>query len=186
MWFFSTARRLRNGITSPSIPDLSPSCSAPMGYLSRLSSTRLVLGPGETFALPVAMELLGKDFSVIRPGKDTEKRPAGRVELEDQKAVIRFRDTDTVGGYRIFIGDNAQPEAVFAVQMDPAESDLRQAPIAEVEGLAHQAVADSSGSSSISNSQMKVTKEFWTLFIWLAAAFVLLEAILAHRFSVTR
>lgn len=39
-----------------------------MGYLNRGSSARLVLGPGDTFELPVAMELLGRDFSVMRPG----------------------------------------------------------------------------------------------------------------------
>lgn len=158
-----------------------------MGYLNRGSSARLVLGPGETFEIPVAMELLGKDFSIIRPGKDTSKRPAGRVELSDQRSVLRYRDTDTVGSYRIFVGQDNHPSAVFAVQMDPAESDLRQANAQEIESLARP--PESSGEAAAAQTsapRLQVKTEFWTLFIWLAALLALAEAVLAHRMSQSR
>ncbi len=98
--------------------------------------SRLVLRPGEAFQLPVAMEVLGKDLFAIRPGPDGSRRPIGRVELDDQQAVIRYRDTDVTGVYRIFVGEETQPSAVFSVQLEPSESDLRQAPSSEIETLA--------------------------------------------------
>jgi hypothetical protein len=156
-----------------------------MGYLNRGSAARLVLGPGDTFEMPVAMELLGKDFSIVRPGEDTNRRPAGRVELDDQRAVIRFRDTDAVGAYRIFIGQDTHPSAVFAVQMDPTESDLRQAPRSEIEALT-QAPTDIPESSTVVAPRMQVKKEYWTVLIWLAALLALAEGALAHRMSASR
>lgn len=156
-----------------------------MGYLSRRNAARLVLGPGESFELPVSMELLGKDFSVIRPGPDNEKRPAGRVDLDGQRAVIRYRDTENVGAYRVFIGQEDHPQAVFAVELDPEESDLRQEEAAKIEVLEK---APEAGSSPGANAdagapQMRVSKEFWTVLIWAAAVLALMETVLAHRFS---
>lgn len=156
-----------------------------MGYLNRGSSARLVLGPGETFELPVAMELLGKDYSIVRPGDDATRRPAGRVELADQRAVVRYRDTDAVGAYRIYIGQDDHPSAVFAVQMDATESDLRQAPLAEIEALA-KAPADAPEPSTAAAPRMQVKKEYWTVLLWLAALLALAEAALAHRMSASR
>jgi hypothetical protein len=156
-----------------------------MGYLNRGSSARLVLGPGDTFELPVAMELLGRDFSVVRPGEDTTKRPAGRVELADQHAVVRYRDTDAVGAYQIFVGQDNHPSAVFAVQMDPKESDLRQAPRREIEALAQQ-LSEAAEPSQATALRMQVKKEYWTALLWLAALLALTEAALAHRMSASR
>lgn len=156
-----------------------------MGYLNRGSSARLVLGPGDTFELPVAMELLGRDFSVVRPGEDATRRPAGRVELADQRAVVRYRDTDAVGGYRIFIGQDDFPSAVFAVQMDPAESDLRQAPRQEIEALAMEPTATDEPTTAAA-PRLQVKKEYWTALLWLAALLALAEAALAHRMSASR
>ena len=156
-----------------------------MGYLNRGSSARLALGPGDTFELPVAMELLGRDFSIVRPGEDATRRPAGRVELADQRAVVRYRDTDAVGAYRIYIGQDTHPSAVFAVQMDPAESDLRQAPRAEIEALAQTPAASSQPSTAVA-PRIQVKKEYWTALIWLAALLALAEAALAHRMSASR
>ena len=155
-----------------------------MGYLNRSSAARLVLGPGDTFEVPVAMELLGRDFSVVRPGDDTSRRPAGRVELDDQRAVVRYRDTDAVGAYRIYIGREAHPLAVFAVQLDPAESDLRQAPRPEIEALA-KAPTDAPEPSAAA-PRLQVKKEYGTVLLWLAALLALAEAALAHRMSVPR
>jgi hypothetical protein len=156
-----------------------------MGYLNRGSSARLVLGPGDTFEAPVAMELLGKDFSIVRPGEDATRRPAGRVELADQRAVLRYRDTDAVGAYRIYIGQDTHPSAVFAVQMDPTESDLRQAPRAEIDALA-KAPSDVPESSTAAAPRMQVKQEYWTALLWLAALLALAEAALAHRMSASR
>jgi hypothetical protein len=69
--------------------------------------------------------------------------------------------------------------------MDPAESDLRQAPQAEIEALAKPA-ADAPEPSTASAPRMQVKKEYWTVLLWLAALLALAEAALAHRMSASR
>lgn len=154
-----------------------------MGFLNRGVTGKIELGPGETFELPVAMELLGRDFSVVRPGEDQTRRAAGRVELADQEAIIRYRDTDQVGVYQVFIGSEDHPAAVFVVQMDPVESDLRQAPRTDIEALEQRPAA--SGETT-APPRLEVKKEYWAVLIWLAALLALAEAALAHRMSVSR
>jgi len=156
-----------------------------MGYLNRGSSVRLELRPGETFLLPVAMELLGKDLFVVRPGPDASRRPVGRVELDDQQAVIRYRDTDMTGVYRIFVGNEAQPSAVFSVQLEPSESDLRQAPSMDLEALS-TAQPDAADTPATVAPRLIVRQEYWSLMIALAAFLALAEAALAHRMSLSR
>jgi len=181
--FSSTATSLWNNL--PLHPGFVALTQRLMGYLSRHNAARLALSPGQSFELPVSMELLGKDFSVIRPGEDKEKRPAGRVDLDGQRAVIRYRDTENVGAYRVFIGQEDHPQAVFSVELNPMESDLRQEDRAKVEALERAPEAAEGGGDS-GAVHMKVTREFWTPLIWIAAILALTEGALAHRFSRAR
>jgi hypothetical protein len=153
-----------------------------LGYLHREQTPRLVLSPGEAFHLRVPMELLGKEFFAVRPGKDSEKRPAGRVELQDEFAVIDYRETAQSGVYQIFVDGDPLRTAVLAVQMAPEESDLRQAPRNELEALTKPAEKGSTGGFIASS----VTREFWTPLIWLAALVAIAEMGLAHWFSRSR
>ncbi|HEY5791884.1 MAG TPA: hypothetical protein VIS74_01205, partial [Chthoniobacterales bacterium] len=131
---------------------------------------------------------LGKDFSVIRPGKDAEKRVAGRIDLDDNRAVIRYSDTGTTGAYRLFAGPGDLPLAAFAVQLAPSESDLRQAGRPEIEALAQAATAPATTQSATAAAapRFQVSREFWTWLVCLAALVALAEAALAHRLSQPR
>ena len=175
--FDSTATSQWNNL--PLHPAFVPLMQRLLGYLSRNNSTRLVLAPGDTFVFPVGMDLLGRDFSVIEPGEDKSRRPGGRVELQGQQAVIRFEDTDALGAYRVFIGDDKSPATVFAVQMDPKESDLRQEAASVVAGLQRPP------ESSIKSDQAAtvVNREFWTTLIVAGAVLALIELLLAHYVS---
>lgn len=168
----------------PLHPSFVPFLQRLLGYLSRGNDARLILAPGERFQMPVSIDLLGKEFSVQRPGKDQGKRGAGRVELDGQAAAIRYRDTEMTGPYRIFIGQEENPAAVFAVQMDPSESDLREAPRAEIEALAAAPTAEEGGAKTA--MRLEVKSEYWGLFMALAALVFVLEGALAHRFSQAR
>lgn len=175
--FDSTATSQWNNL--PLHPAFVPLMQRLLGYLSRNNSARLTLAPGETFILPVAMDLLGKDFSVIRPGADKTKRPGGSVELQDQHAVVRYRDTDELGAYRVFVENKETPEAVFAVQMDPKESDLRQEAAGDVAGLQRPAET----SIKTGEAMMEVSREYWTSLMWAGIVLALIELALAHYFS---
>jgi len=60
-----------------------------------------------------------------RPRSNGKPRPAGKVELVNQDAVVRYRDTAKTGQYRFTVPGVETPISAFAVQMDAKESDLR-------------------------------------------------------------
>ena len=155
------------------------------GYLGQRHGAPLSLAPGTPFQATVPLELLGQEFSVLGPEKDARKRVAGQVELDGERAVMRVTDTDAVGAYRLFVGQEDTPRAVFAVQLDPAVSDLRQIDPRELEPLARE--ADSKTASPTSDlPTLSVTREFWTLLVGVVAALALVELTLAQRFSRSR
>ena len=158
-----------------------------LGYLTRRHSAPLSLEPGTTFQTTVPIELLGKEFSVLPPGKDARKRVAGQVELDGDQAVIRYGETDALGAYRLYCGPADIPLAVFAVQLDPAESDLRQIDPRELATLARDPEQKTaSGPGAAAAPRLTVTKEFWTTLVWLGAAMAIVELVLAQHVSRSR
>jgi hypothetical protein len=151
-----------------------------MGYLTRQNEQRLVLAPGEPFRKRVAEDLKGKDFSVQRPGAETS-RTAGQVTADDRQTFLRYAGTEKAGAYRVSI--NGDPVAAFAVQMDPAESDLRMVSPEVIEELRNVPRGDAAKADA---PRLVVTREFWTPLIWIVAAIFIVEAILAHRISYSR
>ncbi|MEM1059181.1 MAG: BatA domain-containing protein [Verrucomicrobiota bacterium] len=167
----------------PLHPGFVPLMQRTLGYLEGGRRAQLVLSPGAAFEMEVPMDLLGRDFTITRPGSD-ERRPAGRVDLEDGRAVVRYRDTAQAGAYHIYFDQDTRPTAAFAVQIDPAESDLRQLPGADIERLKEAApLAEAAERPGFTAPQMKVSYEFWLPLIWAAALVVLAEMILAHYMS---
>lgn len=162
----------------PLHPAFVPFLQRLMGHLNRRNESRLTLAPGEAFRKPVADSYKGSDFSIRRPGSDAS-RTAGQVVADDTQTFIRYAATDKAGAYQVNIGNDLI--AMFAVQMDPAESDLRKvdpAVPAELEKIER--------GESESAARMVVTREFWTPLIWIVAAFFIMEAIMAHRVSHAR
>jgi hypothetical protein len=158
-----------------------------LGYLSRRQAAPLSLAPGAAFQTTVPIEWLGQEFSVLPPGKEARKRVAGQVELDGDQPVIRYADTEAVGAYRLFLGGQDSPLAVFAVQLDPAESDLRQADPGTVASLTRAAAetGDASRQPTLV-PELVVTREFWTALLWLAAGLAVVELALAQSVSRSR
>jgi len=96
--------------------------------------------------------------------------------------VIRFGDTQAVGGYEIFLGSEESPVAAFAVQLDPPESDLRPLDLTELASLSQVPEKVKNDAAQ----RLIVTKEFWPLLIAVVAALAVVEMGLAFRFSRTR
>jgi hypothetical protein len=159
-----------------------------LGYLSRRNAAPLSLSPGGIFQTAVPIELLGQEFSLQRPGPDKGKHLAGQVELDNGQAIIRYTDTEAVGAYRLFVGQESAPRAVFAIQLDPAESDLRQIAPGELASLtrASEEQGGPAPAASPSAPRLTVTRQFWTLLVWMAGGLALLELALAQRFSRSR
>jgi len=167
----------------PLHPGFVPLIQRTMGYLEGGSRTNLVLSPGASFEMEVPMDLLGRDFSITKPGAENERRPAGRVDLEDGRALIRYRETSHAGAYRIYFGQDVRPTAAFAVQLAPKESDLRQLPAPELDKLKQAAPEPETDKTGFTAPKMQVTNNFWLPLIWAAALVVLAEMILAHHMS---
>lgn len=176
--FNSTATAEWNNF--PFHPSFVPFIQRLMGYLNRRNESRLILTPGESFTRQVPSEWQGRDFSVQGPGKDASLRTAGQVISEGDKTFLRYSNTEQTGAYSVYVGK--EPAAVFAVQLDPAESDLRQFDPAQLESLAQPPPPGLETTSA----RMVVTREFWTPLIWIVLLLAIAESVLAHRFSQAR
>ncbi|MDB6076565.1 MAG: hypothetical protein JWO82_312 [Akkermansiaceae bacterium] len=173
---------------TPATPDLSnlplhpafvPLTQRLMSYVNRKNDAGLALSPGEAFRRTVPSEFRGEDFSVQRPDSDAA-HSAGQVAADDGQTYVRYALTDKAGVYHVRVGPD--PLATFAVQLDPAESDLHPVDPSVFAALDAIKPAVTSGQSS----QMVITHEYWAALIWAAAAFFVLEALLAHRLSHAR
>ncbi|MEA3212649.1 MAG: hypothetical protein QOE70_5706 [Chthoniobacter sp.] len=177
--FNSTATPAWNNF--PLHPAFVPFLQRMMGYLNRQNEQRLALAPGEPFRKRVADELKGKDFSVQRPGAEAS-RTAGQVVADDRQTFLRYAGTEKAGAYRINIG--GEPVATFAVQMDPAESDLRAVTPETLEEIRN--VPRGETQKAAAAARLVVTREFWTPLLWIVAIIFIAEALLAHRISHAR
>lgn len=184
--FGSTATPEWNQI--PLHPGFVPLMQKLTAYLTSRDAPKNVLRPGEPFAYQLPIETLGLEFSLVRPGADASRRPAGRVELIEQRASIQFQDTERAGPYEIYLGDEPLPRVKFSVQIDAAESDVRQLAASDLQLLETppEASPTDAAEAPAFAPRMQVTFEFWTLLIILAALAAASEAGLAHYLSRAR
>lgn len=150
-----------------------------VAHLTQRTGDGLALAPGDVFSHAVSAELGGKDFSVLRPGDTLGRRIAGRIEATGEIARLTFTDTAAPGGYALFTGDETRPLVTFAVQVDPAESDLAPFP---GDPLSADASAPAA-SLAMFNPAAARPRELWPWVIALVFLLALLESALAHRFS---
>lgn len=169
--------------TLPIHPAFVPFLMRLTSYATRGPAGSLDLAPGQPFLFPLNTDLAGQDFSVRGPG-EKQRRPIGKIEAGEKTALIHFRDTNLAGVYQLFIGDEPKPRVVFAVQGDPAESDLIQESKTDLEPLLAEATS-SSGSPAEPKAAAPLVpgREMGYPLAVAALLLALLETALAHRFS---
>ena len=172
----------------PIHPDFVPLLRRLIDYLSPdPEAGSLNVTPGATFQKMVKSELAGREVSVVLPGGIT--RPAGRVELMGQEAVVRYRDTEQAGGYRIKVAGEDGAVAAFAVQIDPQESNLKVIDPQKLAELTHDAKPAAAGNPAAAGETGHgggVRREFWTFLIVCAGVIALAELALAQKLSQSR
>ena len=172
--------------TLPIQPAFVPLLIRIISFATNDQGGNLNISPGQTFAMPVDNEYVGKEVSVIRPG-DKKKQFAGEIEAGDENAYVHYADTEIAGPYQLFIGDDVKPKAVFAVQGDPKESNLAQIPKADIQPLldaAASAKTDDASAVKEDTTHRKVPgQELWIPLAITALLLALAEMALAHRFS---
>ena len=131
----------------------------------------------------MSADLTGKDFQVLRP--DEEKaRSAGTVQRQDRTGLVRFRDTEISGAYRLQFTGEQRPFAAFAIQMDPAEANLKALPADRLALLENKEKPGEKAAPGKRGGGIR--REFWGALVALAALLAVAEMILAHRFSLAK
>lgn len=145
---------------------------------------RLNLAPGEMFQSPVPLEQLNRDVFVQGPGADARRTAVGRTELVGGQPLLRVRDTAAAGIYRVFIGkETEQPDQLFAVQPDPAESDVSPAR-PDLFAAAAEATSSAAPATAARPQEPRFdARQLWFALLVFAAVFSLLELALALRTS---
>jgi hypothetical protein len=147
---------------------------------------KLDLAPGQPFTFEIDSNYAGKELSVLRPG-DKKRRIVGQVESGEHSAVLHDTDTEQAGPYQLFVEDDPKPKVVFAVESDPAESNLNQEDKANVDPLI--AVADAANPDTDATDkpkdkgQMIPGPPIWIPLALAALILAIVEIALAHRFS---
>ncbi|MDR1190987.1 MAG: BatA domain-containing protein [Verrucomicrobiales bacterium] len=173
--FNSTATPEWNNL--PLHPAFVPLTQRLLGWLGGGDDTRLTLRPGEPFVAAVPDGLANREFTVQPPGENVARETGGQVLADGDRYTVRYPFTEKTGAYRVYVGNDEV--AVFAVQLDPAESDLR---VVAPEDLAQLAAAPVAASAK-QQATLTVTREFWFALLILAALLAVTESALAHWFS---
>jgi len=144
--------------------------------------------PGDVFTQAVDPALLGREFLVSAPGRSGPPVPAGRVELVNGRATLRFSATSEPGLYRLFNDTDETPLAVFAVNPDASESDLTELDPARA-ALLSAAPGEAARAGAVSARRAIPTwlaRDGWIVLASLALVLALAELVLAQRFSRAR
>ncbi|MCX6878673.1 MAG: BatA domain-containing protein [Verrucomicrobia bacterium] len=159
----------------PLHPSFVPFLQRLVGFCHDKHATKLNYQPGEPFRMSVDESLAGQDFTIRRPGAQTA-RTAGQVVAGETGTHLRYAATEHLGAYQLSVGD--EPIASFAVQLDPAESDLRP-----VDPAVLMELSDVPRVASGHDARMVVLKDYWPALIWCVVALFVAEAAMAHRMS---
>jgi hypothetical protein len=166
----------------PLHPAFVPLMHRVVGQLAQRTDANLNLTVGDPFSMQTAADLIGKDATIFQPG---DAREMTRVDLADGMPSLSFTGTNLAGVYTVSIGGKTD-EAVFATQIDPAESDLTPASTRTQEAIASVAkVIKYDGSMDVADAVRtdRIGKELW-LFLGIAALlFASSEMLLANAFS---
>jgi hypothetical protein len=172
--------------TLPIHPGFVPLLLRLVSYATTTAAPSLNLSPGQTFIMDVDSTNAGREVSVLSTG-EKERHGAGSIEVGEHATQLRYSDTDRAGTYTLFLGDDKKPIAVFAIQADPAESNLRQEPAADLQPLlaaTQPAPGGESDGAPAKKAALRVPgAEIWLPLAVAAGLLALLDTALAHRFS---
>jgi hypothetical protein len=172
----------------PVNPAFVPLLTRIVAYSTSTQGVNLNLPPGQVFSFEVESEYAGKDVSVQRIGKG-KRQIMGRVEQGDHSAWLRYGDTELSGAYALYVGDDKMPKVVFAVQSDPAESDLRQQAQQDITALVNPPEPSGQQKTAANgepDNRLVPGKELWFYLAIAALALAMLETIYAHYCSRTK
>jgi len=157
-----------------------------LGSIVQHKDEQFTLRAGARLTVHPPAEMIGRDAVITTPIENppARARQSRRVELAERDPLLTFDDTDVAGAYEIALPD--QPPIKFAVQGDPAESDLRTIDPDQQKTLATVAdVIEQNGMTELAMSieHRRVGKELWIPLTIAVLALAMSETVLAFWFS---
>lgn len=161
-----------------------------IGYIVQSQDDRLNIRAGQPFQLNLSDSFIDANATVENiDERDVPYSESVTVELVDGQARLRIPSVRQAGGYRITL--DTQPETVidFAVQFDASESRPELIADQQKQLLSDTAQVVTWGQGENLRNMMtaqRVGTELTKIFILIAFALIILETILAQRFSRSR
>ena len=169
----------------PVRPSFLPLLHRSLGALVQRQDEGLNLQVGEPFRRRVKPEFLGKDATLVPPGKTDAVGDLRRVELVDGVPMLAYQETDFAGLYGIQVVEPPL-EMRFATQADGRESSLDRLSDAQRSTLKEVAnVIEWTPGMSLRDQVVEERSglEFWLPIIVLVTLLALLETFLGQWFS---
>ncbi|HWB59485.1 MAG TPA: BatA domain-containing protein [Chthoniobacteraceae bacterium] len=168
-------------------PDFLPFMNRLVAHVSKHENPeKLTVAPGSPFDHPVNADMVGHEYSVIRPDSKGKPVLGGKVEFLNRQAVVRYTDTEVAGAYRVLVAGSDLPVAAFAVQMDAHESDLHPASSESLAFLNKGGQNVASSPTLESQPAGGIRRELWGYMVMIAAIIAVVEMLLAHKFSLAK
>jgi hypothetical protein len=184
--FSSTANSAWNDL--PARPAFVPLIQRALGRLVTTRDQTLNIRAGAAFTYPAQPDWLYKRVTVTPPLPGAAAGETA-IRLVAGEPLLRYADTDHAGLYQVAIDSDPPAKLAFAVQPDPAESDLTPVSDADLKSLAPEtAVVHWTSSLDVRQALAWAGngREFWTVLAVLALGVACCESYLAGRFSASK
>jgi hypothetical protein len=167
----------------PRKPAFLPLAHRAVYYLARSTQQAWNLAPGEAVALPLTVGDLEVPVEIGRPGGVTDEV---KPELAPQGAQLLYPRTAEAGFYEFRRRGDPEPFALYAVNVDTAESDLTAYRASDLEGLfagVPVRVLPEEASLAEGVRESREGRELWRWFLAAVVGLALVESFLARAFA---
>jgi hypothetical protein len=167
----------------PVRPVFLPLVHRTLGHILARQEERLNTRAGTVFSYALKSDAAGRTYALTPPGGTAAP---GAVELKDGTPFLEAQDTSLAGTYSASFTDEPEKPLRFAAYTDPAESDLRQVPAADLKtlGTVAQVTQWSPGADLKKSLQTERTgTEIWLWIAIAALALAVAELLLGNRWS---
>jgi hypothetical protein len=167
----------------PHKPAFLPLVHRAVYYLARSGQESWNLAPGEVVSLPVAVGDLEVPAEVGRPGGAADEV---KPELTPQGPQLLYPRTAEAGFYEFRRRGEDEPFALYAVNVDTAESDLTAYRASDLEGLfagAPVRVLPEEASLTQGLRESREGRELWRWFLAAVVGLALVETFLGRAFA---
>lgn len=173
----------------PLHPAYVPLMERTLGDILERQDARLNAQVGSPFEMVCNPDWVDKDAIITQPGEKEETGSLRHIGTVDGVPLLQFADTEKAGGYQVTVKTDPPAVIKFAVQFDPAESDLTDLSTAQLDALAPLAQVIHWTQGMRLDEQIAKDRggsEIWQTLAMLVVATAAAELALSGIFSATK